>query len=124
MTDIHCPVCFDLGVEPGHPPYPSPALGDDHHGQYDPADTMPVYQQLIPLALTAHEVETLRVFLDLSGYEAIVADMIACSHASVDMDMLRVMYSEFSEAIEELASAMVGFESDMQQPLVTRMEPI
>jgi hypothetical protein len=36
---ITCPVCAEAGIyEFTHPPYPDPVIGDDWHGQYDPAD--------------------------------------------------------------------------------------
>lgn len=34
---MDCPVCAEVGIEPDHPDYPDPVLGDDYHGQFDPA---------------------------------------------------------------------------------------
>lgn len=33
---MNCPICTDLNIEPDHPNYPNPELGDDWHGQYNP----------------------------------------------------------------------------------------
>jgi hypothetical protein len=32
-----CPVCAALGIEHDHVLYDNPELGDQYHGQYDPA---------------------------------------------------------------------------------------